>query len=58
MYIDNGLLLHSIKKNEIMLFTAVWLDLENFMLREADQRQISHNITCMGTLKNKTNICT
>lgn len=41
-----------------MLFTAVWLDLESFMLREADQRQISHNITYMGTLKNKTNVYT
>ena len=56
MYVDNGLL-HSIKKNEMMLFTAIWLDLESFMLRETDQRQISHNITDMGTLKNKTNIC-
>ena len=37
VYIYNGIL--AIKKNEIMPFAAMWLDLENIMLSEISQTE-------------------
>ena len=36
-----------IKKNEIMLFAATWMDLEIIMLSEFRERQISYDINYM-----------
>ena len=45
----------AIKKNEIMPFTATWMQLEIIILSEIERkRQISHNITCMQNLKHDT----
>ena len=41
-YVDSGILL-SHKKNEIMPFTATWLDIEIIILSEVNQTKI--NIT-------------
>ena len=38
VHINNGLLL-SHKKNEIPLFVATWMDLENIMLSEISQTE-------------------
>ena len=47
----------AIKKNEILPFAAVWMDLENIMLSEISQRQILYDITYMwNKKKNKKNI--
>ena len=46
----NGILL-SIKKNEIMPFAVMWMDLEIIILSEVRQRQISYDITYMWNLK-------
>ena len=49
----------AIKKNEILPFAAMCLDLENIMLHEISQtekNQILGDITCMCNLKNKTNV--
>ena len=43
----------AIKKNEILPFTATWIDLENIILSEV--RQILYDITYMWNLKNNTN---
>ena len=43
------------KKNEILPFVAMWVDLENIILREVRQRQILYDITYMWNLKNNTN---
>ena len=45
------------KKNDILSFAVMWMNLENFMLSEINQRerQILHAITYMWTLKNNTN---
>ena len=45
------------KKNEILLFAATWMDLENTMLSEMSDRegQILYDITYMWNLKNNTN---
>ena len=43
----------AIKKNDIMSFVAIWMDLEMIILREVRQRQI-YNITYMWNLKNRT----
>ena len=40
----------AIKKNDIMSFVAIWMDLEMIILREVRQRQI-YNITYMWNLK-------
>ena len=52
----NGILL-SHKKDEILLFAATWMDLENIMLIEMSERErhIVCDITYMWNLKNKTN---
>ena len=43
----------AIKKNDIMSFVAIWMDLEMIILREVRQRQI-YNITYMWNPKNRT----
>ena len=56
--IYNGILL-SHKKNEILPFVAIWMDLKNIMLSEMSDRkiQILYGITYMWNLKNETNEC-
>ena len=50
VYICNGILL-SHKKNEILPFAATYMDLENVILKEVRERQISYDITYMWNLK-------
>ena len=45
----------TIKKNEIMPFAAILMDLEITILSEVCQRHISSDITYMQNLKNCTN---
>ena len=48
----------AIKKNEIMLFAATWMDLKIIILsevRQTKERQISYNITYKWNLKKDTN---
>ena len=45
-----------IKKNEILPFAAMWMDIENIMLSEIGERQIIC-ITYMWNLKNNTSEC-
>ena len=40
-----------IKKNEIKLFVATWMELEIIILSDISQRQISYDITYMGSKK-------
>ena len=47
---DGGILL-SHKKNEILPFAATYMDLENVILKEVRERQISYDITYMWNLK-------
>ena len=51
--ISNEILL-SHKKNEIMPFAAIWMDLEIIILSELRERQISYDITYMWNLQIKT----
>ena len=44
----------SIKKNEILLFGAMWMELEGFMPSEIRERQKSYDFTHMRTLRDKT----
>ena len=46
---------YPLKKNEILPFAAMWIDLENIMLSEMSdrERQILYDITYMWNLKNK-----
>ena len=37
----------AIKKNEIMPFTATWMDLEIIIVSEVRERQVSYDITYM-----------
>ena len=53
----------AIKKNEIMPFTATWMDLEIIIVSEVRERQVSYDITYMESklykwtyLKNKNRI--
>ena len=41
----------AIKKNEIMSFAAIWMDLQIIILSEVSQRQISYDITYVWNLK-------
>ena len=50
VYICNGILLSN-KKNEILPFAATYMDLENVILKEVRERQISYDITYMWNLK-------
>ena len=54
VYMCNGILL-SHKKNEIKPFAATYMDLENVVLREFRQRQISYDLTYKWNLKKGTN---
>ena len=54
VYMCNGILL-SHKKDEIMPFAATYMDLENVVLREVRQRQISYDLTYKWNLKKGTN---
>ena len=48
----------TIKKNEILSFAMMWIDLESIMLSEISQteRDKGSVITYMWNLKNKTNV--
>ena len=50
------ILLSHRKNDEILPFAVMWMNLENFMLSEINQRerQILYTITYMWTLKNNT----
>ena len=41
----------ALKKNEILLYVAIWMNLENIMLSEIIQRQILHDIIYIQNLK-------
>ena len=45
----------AIKMNEIMLFAAIWMDLEIFLLSEVSRVEKSHDITYTWSLKKGTN---
>ena len=47
----------AIKKNDILPFATICMDLEGIMLSEMSdrERQILYDFTCMWNLKNKTN---
>jgi len=49
-----------IKKNEVMLFAATWMDLKIILLAEVNQteRQISYDATHIWNLKHDTNLFT
>ena len=44
----------AIKKNEILPFATTWMELEDIMLSEIRERQISYDFTDMRTLRDKT----
>ena len=44
----------AIKKNEILPFATMWMELEGFMPSEISQRQISYYFTHMRNLRDKT----
>ena len=43
-----------IKKNETLPFATMWMELEDIMLSEIRERQISNGFTHMRTLRDKT----
>ena len=45
----------AIKKNKIMPFAAIWMDLEIIILTKISQRQIPYDIIYMWNLKYDTN---
>ena len=45
----------AIKKNEMLAFTATWMDLKSIMLNKSyRERQILYDITYMWNIKNTT----
>ena len=44
----------AIKKNGILPFATMWIELEGIMLSEIRERQISYDFTHMWNLKHKT----
>ena len=52
VYIHNGILI--IKKNDILPFAKMWMELVCIMLSEIWQRQIPYYLTDMWNLRNKT----
>ena len=44
----------AIKKNEILPFATMWMELEGIMLSEIRERQISYDFTHMRNLRYKT----
>ena len=44
----------TIKKNEILPFATMWMELEGIMLSEIRERQVSYDFTHMRTLRYKT----
>ena len=55
VYIYNGISLKHKKKNEILRFLAMWMDLEIIILSEVSQTGRQHDITYMWNLKYDTN---
>ena len=53
---NNGILF-SHKKNEILPFTAIQMNLEYIILKSEKERQILYNINSMWNLKDNTNQC-
>ena len=49
----------AVRKNKILPFAVMWLDLENIILSEISQteRQLLYDVTSMGNLKINTNEC-
>ena len=47
----------AMKKNEIMLFATMWMDLEIIILSEANhtEKEMSNDIAYMQNIKNDTN---
>ena len=43
-----------IKKNEILPFATMWMELEGIMLSKIKERQISYDFTHMRTLRHRT----
>ena len=44
----------AIKKNELLPFATMWMELEGIMLSEIRERQISYDFTHIRTLRDKT----
>ena len=44
----------AIKKNEILPFATMWMELKGIVLSEIRERQISYDFTHMRTLRNGT----
>ena len=44
----------AIKKNEILSFVTMWMELEGIMLSEIRERQISYDVTHMRNSGHKT----
>ena len=45
----------TIKKNKILPFAAIWMNLKNIIFSEASQAEKENDITYMWSLKNNTN---
>ena len=44
----------AIKKNEILPFATMWMELEGIMLSEIEKNKLSYNFTYMRTLRHRT----
>ena len=44
----------AVKKNEILPFATMWMELESIMLSEIRERQIAYNFIYMRTLRHRT----